>query len=145
MSIGMSKDLVRSVFEDGFGAGRLDAVDAALADNADDRHPFAPDEPGMKEHLKNAIRMFRGAMPDLKVEVSDLIAEDDKIAARVLMTGTHTGTPIFGMPAAGTTISIEQFHLIQLDAEGKGLHHWASVGEDQLRRQLAASPASTPA
>jgi hypothetical protein len=38
--------------------------------------------------------------------------------------------------ATGRPISIEQFHVVQLDEAGLGLPHWANVGEDQLRQQL---------
>jgi predicted ester cyclase len=136
MDIEKNKATVRTVFEQGFGEGRLEVVDEALADDADDRHPFGPDEPDMRAHLKNAIRMFRAGIPDLSVKVADLIAEGDKVAARVLMTGTHTGAAVFGIAATGRPVSIEQFHVVQLDEAGLGLHHWANVGEDQLRQQL---------
>ena len=131
-----NKDTARRVFAEGFGEGRLDVVDEALAPDAVDRHPFEPDEPDFRAHLKGAIAMFRAAMPDLAAHVEDIVAEGDRVAVRVRMTGTHTGAPLFGIAAAGRPVDIEQFHFIQSDADGRGLRHWANVGADDLLRQV---------
>ncbi|KZF11970.1 MAG: ester cyclase [Rhodococcus sp. (in: high G+C Gram-positive bacteria)] len=132
MDIQQAKARVGRVFDDGFGRGDLSAVDAALAPTAVDRHAFGPDEPDMAAHLKGAIAMFRSAMPDLEVTIGDLFGEGDRVAARVEMRGTHTGSPLFGVPASGQSVSIEQFHVIELDDEGRGARHWANVGADAV-------------
>jgi predicted ester cyclase len=136
-----AKRLARDVFERGFGRGELDAVDAALDASAVDRHALAADEPDMATHLKNAITMIRGAFPDLQVTIGHLIQEGHTVAARVEMSGHHTGTPIFGIAPSGAAINIEQFHVIEATDEGRGLRHWANVGIDQMQAQLAR-PAS---
>jgi predicted ester cyclase len=138
-----AKQLTRDVFERGFGRGELDAVDAALDPGAVDRHAFAPDEPDMAHHLKNAIMMFRSAFPDLAVEVVHLIQEGTTVAARVEMSGHHTGVPIFGIPATGASVALEQFHFVEVNEDGRGLRHWANVGIEQMQAQLRSSvPAS---
>jgi hypothetical protein len=63
MNLAECKKLARNVFGRGFGRGELDVVDAGLAPDAVDRHTFAPDEPDMRHHLKNAIGLLRGAIP----------------------------------------------------------------------------------
>ncbi|MEP7054824.1 MAG: ester cyclase [Actinomycetota bacterium] len=128
---------VQRVFDEGFSQGRLDVVDEALAPDAVDRHPFEPGEPDFRSHLKAAITMFRAAMPDLRASVEDIVAEGSTVAARVRMTGTHTGAALFGIPAAGRPVDIEQFHFIRSDDEGHGLHHWANVGAAELRSQIS--------
>ena len=113
-----NKRTVRRVFEEGFNAGTSDVVDECLAPDAVDRHPFGADEPDFRAHLKGIIGMLRAAMPDLRAEVDDLVAEGDRVAARVSMTGTHTGAPLFGVQAAGGRIRIEQFHIVQCRRAG---------------------------
>ena len=135
-----NKRSVRRVFEEGFTAGNADVVDECLAPDAVDRHPFGDDEPDFRTHLKGIIRMLRAAMPDLQAEVSDLVAEGDRVAARVSMTGTHSGEPLFGTPASGGRIQIEQFHIVQFNDAALGIRHWAYAGVDQMLGQLA-SPA----
>jgi predicted ester cyclase len=131
-----AQQLTRDVFERGFGLGDMSTVDAALDPSAVDRHAFAPDEPDMAHHLKGAIQMFRGAFPDLTVTVGHLIQQDKLVAVRVEMSGHHTGTPILGIPSAGAAVHIEQFHIIEVNGEGKGLRHWANVGIEALHTQL---------
>jgi predicted ester cyclase len=133
-----AKKLTRDVFERGFGHGELDAVDCALDPAAVDRHPFGPDEPDMAHHLKGAIMMIRSAFPDLTVEVGHLIQDGNTLAARVQMSGHHTGAPIFGIPAAGAVVDIEQFHVIEVNDDGRGIRHWANVGIEQMQTQLRA-------
>lgn len=143
MAVIDSKQITRDVFERAFGQGDLSVVDAGLSAQAVDRHAFGPDEPDMATHLKNAIRMIRGAFPDLTVTVGHLIQEGHTVAARVEMTGHHTGDPIFGIPAGGAEIAIEQFHVIDVDDEGRGLRHWANVGIDQMQEQLRTAAVPT--
>lgn len=133
-----NKVIVRRVFEEGFGHGRTDVVDEALAPDAVDRHPFEEGEEDFRAHLKGAIGMFRAAIPDLVASVEDVVAEGNRVAARVRMTGTHTGAPLFGIPAAGRPVDIEQFHFIHTDEEGRGVRHWANVAIDELRQQISA-------
>ena len=135
-----NKRTVRRVFEEGFTAGCVDVVDECLAPDAVDRHPFGNDEPDFRTHLKGIIRMLRAAMPDLNATVEDLVAEGDRVAARVSMTGTHTGEPLFGAPATGGRIQIEQFHIVQCDEQARGIRHWAYAGVDQMLSQIAARP-----
>jgi len=136
-----NKRTVRRVFEEGFTGGNADVVDDCLAPDAVDRHPFGDDEPDFRAHLKGVITMLRGAMPDLHASVDDLVAEGDRVAARVSITGTHTCGPLFGTPATGGRIQIEQFHIVQLDDQARGIRHWAYAGIDQMQNQLAGHSA----
>lgn len=145
METTQAKQLTRDVFERAFGRGDLAVVDDALDPAAIDRHPFAPDEPDMAHHLTRAIQMFRDAIPDLAVTVGHLIQEGNVLAARVEMSGHHTGTPMLGIPAAGAAVHIEQFHIIEVNDEGKGIRHWANVGIEQLQAQLSRAAAASPA
>ena len=133
-----NKTNVHRVFDEGFSQGNLEIVDEALAPDAVDRHPFEPGEDDLRSHLKAAITMFRNAMPDLHAHVEDIVAEGNSVAARVRMTGTHTGTPLFGIPAAGRSVDIEQFHFIHSDDHGYGKQHWANIGTAELLQQIGS-------
>lgn len=134
-----NKATVRRVFDEGFTEGRIAVVDEALAPDAVDRHPFEPGDADFRAHLKAAIAMFRDAMPDLRASVEDIVAEGNTVAARVRMTGTHTGSPLLGVPAGGRAVDIEQFHFIRTDDEGRGVRHWANVATAELRQQIGAA------
>ncbi|MCU1426446.1 MAG: hypothetical protein JWL83_446 [Actinomycetia bacterium] len=138
MDIERNKATLRRVFEEGFSHGRLEVVDECLAPGAVDHHDFTDDAPDFRSHLKGVITMLRTAMPDLTMSVEDLVAEGDRVAARVILTGTHTGDAFFGVPAAGTAVRVEQFHFVQCDDDGRGVTHWANAGEHELMSQIAA-------
>ena len=62
------------------------------------------------------------------------------MAARVVLTGTHTGAPIAGIEARGNAVRVEQFHFVQCDEQGRGRAHWAAAGIERLLQQLQAEP-----
>jgi predicted ester cyclase len=140
MDVERNKATVRRVFEEGFNQGRLEVVDLCLAADAVDHHEQA--DGSFRDHLKAVITMLRAGMPDLTMTVEDLIAEGDRVAARVVLTGTHTGAPIAGIEARGHPVRVEQFHFVQCDGEGRGRAHWAAAGIDQLAGQLAGAAAA---
>src|ERR1700710_1620693 len=103
-----NKETTRRVFVEAMGEGRLEIIDECLAPDAVDRHAFEADKPDMRANLKGELAMLRGAMPDLSVTVEDLVAEGNQVAARVILRGTHTGGPLFGRPAEGRSLEVEQ-------------------------------------
>ena len=108
-------------------------VDEALAADAVDRHEH--DQKDFRSHLKAIIAEFRRGFPDLHADVADIVAEGDRVAIRVVVTGTHNG-PFFGHAPSGRPVSIEQFHFVQVNPDGQGVRHWAHVGLDDLFRQI---------
>ena len=137
-----NKQNIRRVFEEGFTLGRLEVVDECIAADGIDRHAFDPGD-DFPAHLKGTITMLRSSFPDLEMAVADIVGEGDRVAVRVILSGTHTGEPIFGVPAAGRTVEVEQFHFMQCNEAGQGRVHWANVGLEELVGQLTreAAPA----
>lgn len=56
------------------------------------------------------IDMMRNSFPDIQWKVEDLVAEDNNIAARFTMTGTHKGE-FMGKPATGKPIKVQAMNL----------------------------------
>lgn len=50
------------------------------------------------------MRCVQAAFPDFHNEVQEMIAEGDRVVARLMYTGTHRGE-IFGVAATGKTVS----------------------------------------
>jgi predicted ester cyclase len=139
VNLELAKRNARRIFEEAFTQGRLDTVDECLAPDAVDGHPLADDEPDFPTHMKAMITMLRAGLPDLRMTVEDLFGEGDRLAARVLLTGTHTGSPLFGVVAQGNAVRVEQFHIIAFDDHSRGVRHWADVGIDDVIKQLSAA------
>jgi predicted ester cyclase len=140
MGVETAKDLARRVWDEAWNGGRLEVVDEALAAGAVDRHEHGQED--FRGHLKAAITEFRQGFPDLHAELADIVAEGDRVAMRVVITGTHNG-PFFGNKPSGHPVSIEQFHLIQVNPHGQCIRHWASTGLDDLLRQIGVGPAGS--
>jgi predicted ester cyclase len=136
-----AKTLALRVWEEAWNQGRLEAVDESIAPSAVDRHDH--NQADFRSHLKAVIGEFRTGFPDLRAEVEDIVAEGDRVAMRVSLTGTHLG-PFFGVAPTDRSIQLEQFHFLQVNDSGQAVRHWANTGVEELFRQLAA-PAVAPA
>jgi steroid delta-isomerase-like uncharacterized protein len=77
---------------------------------------------------------IRHAAPDFRNEVLDLIAADDRAAARLRFTGTHRG-PLLGIPATGRAFSYTGAAFFTT-AHGLITHIWVIGDLDALRQQL---------
>jgi len=62
------------------------------------------------------MAMMRSGFPDIQWTLEEMIAEDDRIAARFTMRGTHKGT-FFGVPPTGNTIQVQAMNFYRLSNE----------------------------
>jgi len=61
------------------------------------------------------IGMMRGGFPDIQWTLEEMIAENDKVAARFTMRGTHRGI-FLGVPPTGKTIAVQAMNFYRLSA-----------------------------
>ncbi len=81
MSVEEHKVLVRRFFDEIVNGGNLAVVDEI----------FAPTFPGGLDPIKATASMWRTAFPDLQISIEDMIAEGDRVVARLTIRGTHQG------------------------------------------------------
>ena len=67
-----------------------------------------------------------------------MIVEDERVACRLSITGTHNGV-FQGIPPTGKPIAINAITMFRL-AEGKLSEHWISVDMLGLMAQIGAIP-----
>lgn len=68
-------------------------------------------------NLPDAIAAFKrvpAGIPDLNARVDDVVAEDDKVYARLTVTGTNTGR-FFGVPPTGRPYQVNMFDYARLE------------------------------
>jgi steroid delta-isomerase-like uncharacterized protein len=65
------------------------------------------------------------AFPDLHVAVEDLIAEDDKVVSRNVVTGTHLGE-YRGVPPTGKSVAYNEIFILRF-AGGRIAEIWGVV------------------
>jgi predicted ester cyclase len=94
-------------------------------------------------HAARPVRRHRSRLPDLQVTIEDdLIAEGDKVVARLTLTGTHTG-PFAGQPASGHLARWSSIRIYRMDS-GKVVQTWAMQDRLGLLQQPGALPELKP-
>jgi len=87
MSEEQLKEISRREFEQIFGQGRLGLVDETVAADYVCYDSALPEPLRGPEALKQAVRGFRAAFPDLTFVVEEQIAEADTVVTRWTATG----------------------------------------------------------
>ncbi len=125
------------LYEEGMNRGLLDVADELIHPDFRDHeaHPGASSGP---ESMRQLITMLRTAFPDLRFTIESLIAEDDTVAGRLTMHGTHEG-PLMGMPPTGRPVQQAHMHFVRL-RDGKAIEHWGVRDDAGMMRQLGVAP-----
>jgi steroid delta-isomerase-like uncharacterized protein len=75
--------------------------------------------PGQPEPLQGPkgylmiIAMMRSGFPDIQWTIEDMVSENEKVAVRFIMRGTHKGA-FFGVPATGKIITVQAMNFYRL-------------------------------
>ena len=69
-------------------------------------------------NIENMVGMFRRSFPDLHYTISDMVAEDDRVAMYVDWLGTNTGPTPRGEPPTGEQVASVAFWFFKI-AGGK--------------------------
>jgi steroid delta-isomerase-like uncharacterized protein len=128
--------------EDAWNGGRVDAHDDMYAPNY---YPafLQPPFPQNLDGLKAFIRHFRSAMPDFHLQIEVVVAEGDKVAWRIVATGTQHGE-LFGFPPTGKSARVDGLVLSRFE-NGKWAQDYASWDALGMLQQLSLIPEpSTP-
>ena len=126
-----NKALVRRFFEEGLGGGNLDLIDELVAPDAVMHNPLILDAP---RSVRGSVEMLRRAFPDLGVDVLDLIAEGDRVAAFLRLSGTNTGTYRRG-GATHRQASMRAFFIWRI-VDGRLVESWGVADRFDFLQQL---------
>ena len=85
------------------------------------------------------IGMMRGGFPDIQWTLEEMIAENESVAARFTMRGTHRGT-FFGVPPTGKSITVQAMNFYRFD-DGKIVGEHGQPDMLGLLQQIGAIPA----
>ena len=124
-------------------AGDIDGFGDHVAEDFVDHDETPGFEPN-KEGVKQALRMYRTAFPDLCMQAEDVLVSGDKVVARVRVTGTHQGE-FMGMPATGKSADVRLIDIIRFGEDGLARERWGLFDALALMQQLGAIPAPAPA
>lgn len=136
MSVEENKNIVRR-YQEIYNSNHLDELSEVMA--FDVLTPkIVPGLPPGLEGAKAVHQLSLKGMPDFHAEIQDLVAEGDKVMARILMTGTHTGD-FFDIPATGMRVEFTGLYLVRI-ANGKIVEHWGEEDGVSLLTQLGVLP-----
>ena len=133
-----NKAIVRQQEEELFTQGNLDAADEVYAPDYLGHDPSNSEEVRGLEAAKRAASDYRQAFPDLRVTVEDLIAEGDRVAARLRFRGTHLGE-LDGIAPTGRRVDCTGIVISRIE-EGKIAEDWANFDDLGMMRQLGLIP-----
>jgi steroid delta-isomerase-like uncharacterized protein len=128
---------MRSTYER-ISAGDIAGFGELVADDFVE-HEEVPGVPPTKEGTLDYFRSLLTAFPDMRMDVEDLIASDDKTVARVRATATHRGE-FMGVPPTGAHVEVRLIDIMRFDGDGLVSEHWGVADMLSLMQQLGAVP-----
>jgi steroid delta-isomerase-like uncharacterized protein len=129
-----NKAIVRRQEEELFTQGNLDAADEIYASDYVGHDPSNLEDIQGLEAAKQAAADYRQAFPDLRVTVEDVIAEGDKVAARLRFRGTHRGE-VQGIAPTGRRVDCTGIVISRMEG-GKIAEDWANFDDLGMMQQL---------
>jgi steroid delta-isomerase-like uncharacterized protein len=129
-----NQKLIESYFNDVWNKGELELLDTLITEDYINHSPSAPNPKPGPEGLKPIILEMRKGIPDLHYEIKDLVITQNKIVAKTVVTGTHTGE-LWGIKPEGKRIEVDQIN-IEYVKNGKISEHWRITDELKMMKQL---------
>jgi steroid delta-isomerase-like uncharacterized protein len=124
---------------DRINAGDVDGFATNLADGFVE-HEETPGLAPTRDGVRAFFGMQLAAFPDLRMDVEDVVANGDKVVARVRLTGTHQGE-LMGMPATGKGVDVQLIDMFRFGADGLVHEHWGVMDALAMMQQLGVVPA----
>jgi predicted ester cyclase len=125
-----------------FNDGPVEALDELIASDLGGGHDPGPaDQLGLTaegvEGPKQFLAMFRAAFANLRFEVREVVVDNDRVAMRSVITGTHVGT-FLSISPTGKPIRVEGIDILRITG-GKVVEHVGVWDRLALMQQLHAS------
>jgi predicted ester cyclase len=133
-----NKDVIRRLLAE-VDRGNLEVVDTYYAADYVDRTP-SPIR-GLaagREGVRQAFALFHRAFPDTRHTIEDLVAEGDRVVARISARGTHTGE-LFGHAPTGRVVTLVGITIYRL-AHGQIVERWSEHGRGVLEQLGIPAP-----
>jgi len=96
-----------------FNDRNLDAYLALLDDSYEMQTEIASAPLHGKQAVRQMLESYLSGIPDMRIEIEQIITSGDYVVVRTHMTGTHKGT-FLGIPATNKRIDSHACNVIQL-------------------------------
>jgi len=131
-----NKALMERWFEEVWNKGRAEAIREMVTEDLV-VHGLSDAKGEAIKGVKEFDRFhsqFVNAFPNIQVEVEDLIAEGDKVAARCTVRAKHTGDAL-GVAATNTDVDFTGIAIVRISG-GKIVEAWNNFDFMKMNRQL---------
>ena len=132
MSIAENKEIVQR-YQEIYNSNDLDALAEVVSEDLL-TPKIMSGIPAVIEGAKAAHRIMLAGFPDYETIIDDIFAEGDKVAVRITMSGTNTGS-FMGIPATGKHVLFTGIYIARI-ANGKIVEHWGEEDGVSLLQQL---------
>jgi predicted ester cyclase len=133
-----NKAVVERLVEEGFNQGNLEAVDQIVSPDVVTHNPIILDAPSGADSIRGGIEMIHEASTDIKVEIRDILAEGDRVATFLQMSGTNIGEYRRG-GATNKSTSFRAFFIWRI-AGGRLVESWGVADRLDALQQLGIIP-----
>jgi len=138
MSAEENKALFRRYVEEGWAKGNVEVADEVFADRYVAHQPDGFAQERGPEDVKQFLRQYREAFPDLQITIEDQIAEGEKVVTRWSSRGTHQGE-FRGIGPTGNEVRLTGIGIFRF-SDGKVVESWDNFDQLGMLRQLEAIP-----
>lgn len=135
MSVKDNKALISRYYDELWNKWNLAVADELIAPEIAFRGSLAVTVQGLGG-FKEYVSMVRAAFPDFHNSIEELIAEGDKVVARLTYSGTHRGE-LFDIAATGKRVTYSGIAIFRI-AEGLISDGWVIGDTLGLMKQLGA-------
>ena len=136
-----NKAIIRRYYEDLWNAWNLEAANALISPEMEFRGSLGITVRGI-EGFQGYMSTVRSAFPDFHNRVEDLVAEGDRVVARLTYTGTHQGE-MFGLAPTGRTITYPGIAVFRISGD-KIVEGWVMGDRWRLFQRLSEPVAPDP-
>jgi steroid delta-isomerase-like uncharacterized protein len=133
-----NKSIVRRLYEEVWNQRHLEVAGEIISPSHAIHDNHLPDAGiGPEAYQRNVVR-FVAAFPDLRFTVEDMVAENDKVVAFWVITGTHRGE-FRGIAPTNVKISVEGITINHVSG-GKIMDAFVNYDALGLMQQLGVVP-----
>ncbi|MGI0105425.1 ester cyclase [Salinimicrobium sp. WS361] len=108
-------------FGEAVNSGNLEKLRDLVAHDVKDHDPAPNQGPGPQGYI-DFFTMMRNALPDMKIEVKKLVADEDDVAFAYTLTGTHKGD-FMGVEGTNKSVKVRGMQISRFK-DGKMVERW---------------------
>lgn len=132
-----NKDVIRRLLAE-VDRGNDDVVRACYSPDYVDHAPTSVRRQAGRDGLPATFAALRRAFPDTRHTIDDLVAEGDRVVARISARATHTGE-LFGHPPTGTVVRLTSITIYRI-VDGRIAERWSEQGLGLLEQLGIVAP-----